>query len=139
MSLRALDEALVRLAAARSGAVARVAPVSQTEGARPVDPARGTDPRWLEIPRPDPATIPVADIVRFQALVHAPEAEGIQSVWVADALARAAGGQAGGAGAGGIAPAAAAEFPPHAHSDAPMPPADRIVGTLHHLRGLHGL
>lgn len=113
MNLRALDNLLLRLAAARSGAVAGVKAVSRSEAARSVDPARVTDPRWLEIPRPDPAAIPPGDIARFQALV------------------REAGGFAGVGATTGL------DVP--AQIEGPLLPADRIVITLRQLGRVHGL
>jgi hypothetical protein len=129
MSLRALDAALVRLAAARSGAVSSVRAVSRADAVRAVDPARGTDPRWLEIPRPDPAAIPPADIARFQALVHGPDPVfGTASPSAAHAP-RAWAGE----GAAGPAPAAPESL------EGPLPPAERVVITLRHLRSVNGL
>lgn len=97
---------------------------------RTVDPARVTDPRWLDIPRPDPAAIPRADIASFRAIVYPPDAER-------------------GAGAWGAPPATVdrgvesvrneGAAPPDGSLQGPLPPADRIVDTLRHLRGVHGL
>lgn len=132
MSLRALDAALVRLAAARSGAVSGVRAVSRADAVRTVDPARGTDPRWLEIPRPDPAAIPPADIARFQALVHGPDPV------FGTASPSAAHAPRAWAGEGAAGPAPAAPESPES-PEGPLPPAERIVITLRHLRGVNGL
>jgi hypothetical protein len=112
---QAPGERLLRHASAHLGVVARVDAVTRPAQSPAVDPARGTDPRWLELPRPDPESIPIADITQFQGLVYGAE----QRV----ALGASA---AGGVGVG-----------PVAHN--PLTPADRIVDTLRHLRGLHGL
>jgi hypothetical protein len=127
--LRALDASLVRLAAARSGAVSRVRAVSRLDAVRSVDPARVTDPRWLEILRPDPAACPPADIARFQALVRGPDAVfGTVSSSAGDARGLWHDGDAAG-------PALAATQA----LEGPLQPAERIVITLRHLKGLHGL
>lgn len=126
MILRAFDNALVRLAAARSGAVSGVAAVSRADAPRSVDPARLTDPRWLEIPRPDPAAIPLADIASFRAIVYPPDAEPGAGAW----------------GARQPTDDRGVEDLRHdggAQLHRPLPPADRIVDTLRHLRGVHGL
>ena len=110
-----LDDSAMRSFGLRLGAVARVDAVSRPPLAPPVDPARWTDPRWGAFPRPEPAAIAIADIAQFRALVYGSDP------WrepAASALATSA-----------IPPAL----------DAPVTPADRIVGTLQHLRGVHGL
>lgn len=132
MNLQALDNALLRLAGARSGAVSRVTAVSRTDASRSVDPARVTDPRWLEIPRPDPAAIPLADIARFEALVHG--AGGV--VGAGDA---SGGGHPHPINAATDRDLAVTRFAEPEHIEGPLPPADRIVITLRHLRRVHGL
>ena len=99
----------------RLGAVARIGSVSRSEQAPAIDPARGTDPRWVEFPRPDPATIPIADITQFRGIVYGADA------WHAPATS------------------VAGEVQPPTASTESFTPADRIVGTLRHLRGMYGL
>jgi len=130
MNLQALDDALVRLAAARSGAVAGVSAVSRSDAVRTVDPARVTDPRWLEIPRPDPAAIPLADIASFRAIVYPPDTERGAGAWGAPTATADRGVES-------VRNEGAA--PLDGSPQGPLPPADRIVDTLRHLRGVHGL
>jgi hypothetical protein len=112
------DTTWLRQTSAQRGAVARVGAVARTERSRPVDPARGTDPRWSDWPRPDPARIAIGDITQFQGLVY-----GLAGRPLPQGLARAE------------ALTAAADPYPQPHA----PPADRITATLQHLRGLRGL
>lgn len=123
------DTAWLRQASTHRGAVSRVGAVAGTERSRPVDPARGTDPRWSDWPRPDPARIAIGDITQFQGLVYGlagrPLPQGLASnppggLTRAGALITAA----------QSAPSNALQTPGHA------PPADRITATLQHLRGL---
>jgi hypothetical protein len=108
-------EAVLHRPQGQWGAISRVAAVSSAQRAQPLDPARVTDPRWLEIARPDPSTIPIADIGLFRRHVYGPDAPYPQGV---------------------SASADIVSLPP---SERPLTPADRIVGTLHHMRGLRGL
>jgi hypothetical protein len=80
-----------------------------------LDPARVTDPRWLEIARPDPATIPIPDITLFQSQVYGPDVRLPQLA------------------------SAGADVSPLPTGEGHLTPAERIVGTLQHLRGLRGL
>lgn len=127
MNLSALDDALIRLASARTGAVSRVSAVTRTQTTQPIDPARGTDLRWLEMLRPDPGTIPAADILRFQALVGMADARDARTSGDARPFSEE---RLVSEGLGRL-------------DDQAMPaqaaPADRIVATLRHLRGVHGL
>lgn len=113
--LDASGNSFVRRFFGRMGAVARIGALSRTELPPSVDPARGTDPRWIEWPRPDPASIPIADVTQFRELVYGAHP------WHA-------------AGASPIG-----ENSPAADSGQGFTPADRIVGTLKHLRGMYGL
>ncbi len=129
--------AMLRLAATRGGAVARVGALTQTERARPVDPARTTDPRWsdglgeIERLRPDAARIPIGDVTQFQALVYGPTGRSGAASAVPHSLGHAPGAAAA---LSAEIPTFSPSFPgPHA------PPADRIAHTLQHLRGLRGL
>lgn len=132
MTMRALDDAMVRMAAARSGAVSGVTAVTRAEAMRSIDPARVTDPRWLDIPRPDPAAMPLADIARFQALVRGPDA-------VFPGGAAAIPEPPAGLAALNAGRSAGEERPVMPWHDGPLLPADRIVETLRLLRGVHGL
>lgn len=126
------DTAWLRQASVHRGAVARVGAVAGTERSRPVDPARGTDPRWSDWPRPDPARIAIGDITQFQGLVY-----GLAGRPLPHALASE---PPGGLTRAGALTTAAQSVPagdpqPYTHT----PPADRIAATLQHLRGLRGL
>lgn len=128
------EASLLRWAATRGGAVARVGAVGQAERSRPVDPARITDPRWTDWPRPDPAQIAIGDITQFQGLVYGPAGRPLPSSAGTGANAGlAAASLAPGAATQVAGTAAPLQLPPHA------PPADRITSTLQHLRGLRGL
>ena len=122
---QAPDTTWLRQTSAQRGAVARVGAVSRTERSSPVDPARVTDPRWSDWPRPDPARIAIADITQFQSLVYGPSAD------------PSGGRQRGGALAAAAQRTLAAD--PYPQPDPQAPPADRIAATLQHLRGLRGL
>ena len=128
------EASLLRWAATRGGAVARVGAVGQAERSRPVDPARITDPRWTDWPRPDPAQIAIGDITQFQGLVYGPAGRPLPSGEGTGANAgQAASLLAHGAATQGAGTAAPLQLPSHA------PPADRITSTLQHLRMLRGL
>jgi hypothetical protein len=114
-------------AQARVGALSRVDGVSRSQRAQPLDPARATDPRPLDLlaprdadwPRPDPARIAAADIARFEALLQG-----------------AVGRRAAASNDLSTAPAATerAGLPL-----AGAPPADRIAYTLRQLHRVPGL
>lgn len=128
------DTTWLRQASAHRGAVARVGAVGQAERTRPVDPARITDPRWADWPRPDPAQIAIGDITQFQGLVYGPAGRPLPSGEGTGANAGlAASFLAHGAATQGAGTAAPLQLPSHA------PPADRITSTLQHLRMLRGL
>ena len=128
------EASLLRWAATRGGAVARVGAVGQAERSRPVDPVRITDPRWTDWPRPDPAQIAIGDITQFQGLVYGPAGRPLSAGEGTGANAGlAASSLAPGAATQGAGTAAPLQLPSHA------PPADRITSTLQHLRMLRGL
>ena len=113
-----------RAASGRIEAVSRVPTVGAAQRAWPVDPARATDPRDTGWPRPDPARIPIADVMQFETLVYG------------------ASGRRAGRAAGGFLPtepvvlwAAADHEPPPLGA----PPGDRIAHTLRHLHSVPGL
>lgn len=128
------DTTWLRQASAHRGAVARVGAVGQAERSRPVDPARITDPRWADWPRPDLARIAIGDITQFQGLVYGPAGRPLPSGEGTGASAGLAGSAMAPEGA-----APAADHALHAQGHAHAPPSDRITWTLQHLRGLRGL
>lgn len=127
--------ALLRLAATRGGAVARVGAVGQTDRSRSVDPARVTDPRWAQWPRPDPAHIAIGDVTQFKALVYGLPGQQPSARWAADSPA----GVQGGAAQATVPPGAASVDASPAALMVHEAPADRIAKTLQHLRVLRGL
>ena len=96
---------------------------------RTVDPARVTDPRCLDIPCPDPAAIPLADIANFRTIVYPPDVERGAGAWGAPTATVDRGVES-----------VRNEGLRHLMGRCRGPPlADRIVDTLLHLSGVHGL